>query len=72
MRLVDALVACKSRPTRACGLKLNLFGLKGTGKTVTPHTGVWIETEILQFQGAEPDVTPHTGVWIETLQSFGA
>ena len=34
---------------------------------VTPHVGVWIETEILQREKHWTSVTPHVGVWIETI-----
>ena len=35
-------------------------------RAVTPHVGVWIETQIWQNIGATDWVTPHVGVWIET------
>ena len=35
-------------------------------RRVTPHTGVWIETEKKHNKFEENWVTPHTGVWIET------
>ncbi len=35
--------------------------------TVTPHTGVWIETRREWSGQRKMLVTPHTGVWIETL-----
>ena len=36
--------------------------------SVTPHTGVWIETlGIMQALAMFPPVTPHSGVWIETM-----
>ena len=33
---------------------------------VTPHAGVWIETDCKQMNGCRCRVTPHAGVWIET------
>ena len=33
---------------------------------VTPHTGVWIETDEVRPLMKIGIVTPHTGVWIET------
>ena len=33
---------------------------------VTPHTGVWIETNLAAILLLICPVTPHTGVWIET------
>ena len=33
---------------------------------VTPHVGVWIETELKQWSDFLDEVTPHVGVWIET------
>ncbi len=33
---------------------------------VTPHVGVWIETQMQDVLGDEDAVTPHVGVWIET------
>ena len=33
---------------------------------VTPHAGVWIETQSLIINSSKKDVTPHAGVWIET------
>ena len=36
-------------------------------KWVTPHTGVWIETNIVVYALLQLLVTPHTGVWIETV-----
>ena len=37
-------------------------------RNVTPHTGVWIETEYLGSSVHDVTVTPHTGVWIETIK----
>ena len=37
---------------------------------VTPHVGVWIETEVVPSQQEVDDVTPHVGVWIETDNIF--
>ena len=34
---------------------------------VTPHTGVWIETNSICQTKLLTGFTPHTGVWIETL-----
>ena len=36
------------------------------GIGVTPHVGVWIETEDRFSHFAKRRVTPHVGVWIET------
>ena len=33
---------------------------------VTPHVGVWIETESIERRHVLIKVTPHVGVWIET------
>ena len=33
---------------------------------VTPHAGVWIETEVTYSFWDVIRVTPHAGVWIET------
>ena len=33
---------------------------------VAPHTGAWIETNILGAQAKRRHVAPHTGAWIET------
>ena len=54
-----------SRPTWACGLKLNVEGVKVT-IDVTPHVGVWIETVLRMAILLIALVTPHVGVWIET------
>ena len=35
-------------------------------KIVTPHVGVWIETELHINNNYVEYVTPHVGVWIET------
>ena len=56
-----------SRPTRACGLKLEAIEKINAKQEVTPHTGVWIETIFPTPAYALTQVTPHTGVWIETL-----
>ena len=37
---------------------------------VTPHVGVWIETNIAKQVGDYYYVTPHVGVWIETNKSY--
>ena len=49
-----------------CGLKLPLLRANGYGHRVTPHVGVWIETDLLLHPGDDSMVTPHVGVWIET------
>ena len=55
-----------SLPTRECGLKLDeLLGIFNRVK-VTPHAGVWIETDIAAELSPSAFVTPHAGVWIET------
>ena len=56
-----------SRPTRACGLKPDCVVSLVWSISVTPHTGVWIETKEDRRLVREQNVTPHTGVWIETL-----
>ena len=33
---------------------------------VTPHVGVWIETQGNEYDLNLQTVTPHVGVWIET------
>ena len=48
-----------------CGLKL-FATVTGIKTCVTPHVGVWIETEIREIFSQFLDVTPHVGVWIET------
>ena len=35
--------------------------------SVTPYTGVWIETSMVPIIGWTMVVTPYTGVWIETF-----
>ena len=35
---------------------------------VTPHVGVWIETENYTLTTIMQNVTPHVGVWIETSE----
>ena len=35
---------------------------------VTPHVGVWIETNQTIECFCDEEVTPHVGVWIETKQ----
>ena len=32
---------------------------------VTPHVGVWIETDLANRRGFWEKVTPHVGAWIE-------
>ena len=62
-------LATSSRPTWACGLKLQGSHYDELKKNiVTPHVGVWIETATLtSLLQASPSVTPHVGVWIETI-----
>jgi len=43
MRPKDELIK-KSRPAWARGLKLAVIGEVGSGKTVAPRMGAWIET----------------------------
>ena len=57
-----------SHPTRVCGLKLMVRCLVLAGLTVTPYTGVWIETCMGDSKSLRFTVTPYTGVWIETLK----
>ncbi len=40
------------------------------GGIVTPHVGVWIETEVERDYSVCRYVTPHVGVWIETESLF--
>ena len=49
-----------------CGLKLSVVGMIVLGVSVTPHVGVWIETQIVSTSEMAYRVTPHVGVWIET------
>ena len=39
---------------------------KKRANRVTPHVGVWIETDTCAILVLEMYVTPHVGVWIET------
>ena len=55
-----------SLPMWECGLKQTYaFGLKRS--FVTPHVGVWIETNVNYLISHIDNVTPHVGVWIETF-----
>jgi len=48
-------------------LKPNVGSFYPHLQPVTPHTGVWIETNELEWKKiCRKVVTPHTGVWIET------
>ena len=38
---------------------------------VTPHVGVWIETQENRTTVIRSVVTPHVGVWIETRRDLG-
>ena len=49
-----------------CGLKPTPVEDSTQFTTVTPHVGVWIETQYVSLVGTIPEVTPHVGVWIET------
>jgi len=51
---------------QACGLKHLLPVHPQTLYQVTPHAGVWIETNGTMLVGLSAGVTPHAGVWIET------
>ena len=50
---------------RECGLK-PLFEVSREISEVTPHAGVWIETNAVGLLHLTKYVTPHAGVWIET------
>ena len=49
-----------------CGLKLHVIS-SVQHHEVTPHVGVWIETDVTICSYTRLFVTPHVGVWIETL-----
>ena len=49
-----------------CGLKQKKTKDIVELREVTPHVGVWIETETAENLRAVFQVTPHVGVWIET------
>jgi len=51
---------------QACGLKHPQLGCIEIARIVTPHAGVWIETQGRKQQAKRQIVTPHAGVWIET------
>ncbi len=51
---------------QACGLKPLRVAKVPLHFLVTPHAGVWIETNLLYFKSLTAVVTPHAGVWIET------
>ena len=53
-----------------CGLKPYPVCETGTTLNVTPHVGVWIETENYEQMLQQEYVTPHVGVWIETSQGI--
>ena len=55
-----------SRPTRARGLKHNVYG-KHHQLVVAPHAGAWIETQ-KQLIDEQAKVAPHAGAWIETIR----
>ena len=54
-----------SPPTWGCGLKLHPVD-EEVIRLVTPHVGVWIETNLQVTEYHLILVTPHVGVWIET------
>ena len=55
-----------SLPMWECGLKHEKSDHITRDPKVTPHVGVWIETEAIGNYIAGSLVTPHVGVWIET------
>ncbi len=55
-----------SLPMRECGLKLVSHEAPRFNHGVTPHAGVWIETDPFTVASPTTQVTPHAGVWIET------
>ena len=63
--LYATLIEFSSHPTRVRGLKLDAKR-KPLKKHVAPHTGAWIETQILVVITFGIAVAPHTGAWIET------
>jgi len=52
---------------QACGLKQKKCVTWVHHATVTPHAGVWIETDVGKGAWFTTPVTPHAGVWIETV-----
>ena len=49
-----------------CGLKQKCQYYHQNRQYVTPHVGVWIETDMRTKEVPRDSVTPHVGVWIET------
>ena len=58
--------------TQGRGLKHIAGGTSNGGTTVAPHTGAWIETNLLLQCLYDYPVAPHTGAWIETLHRRSA
>ena len=52
-----------------CGLKQKCQYYHQNRQYVTPHVGVWIETDMRTKEVPRDSVTPHVGVWIETSLS---
>ena len=50
-----------------CGLKHLSMAVLPMPLLVTPHVGVWIETQKMSNVREGLAVTPHVGVWIETV-----
>ena len=51
---------------QVCGLKRSDVSMLLHAADVTPHVGVWIETNYNIQDYNQESVTPHVGVWIET------
>ena len=58
-----------SLPTRERGLKLGLGCIGKYSLDVAPHTGAWIEINLLEQSHLARIVAPHTGAWIEIISS---
>ena len=54
-----------SRPTRARGLKFDVFAVDLLEDVVAPYAGAWIEICGKQTQGDTRGVAPYAGAWIE-------
>ena len=60
---------CRSRPTRARGLKFGTCAVGRVKVSVAPYTGAWIEMAFALRRLLETlKVAPYTGAWIEILR----
>ena len=57
-----------SLPMWECGLKPLYHSRLAYRRNVTPHVGVWIETDLANRRELWEKVTPHVGAWIETYE----